>query len=127
VNALRHVHQLLVPDGTLLDLHPVTEQQVEADGSVVGVIREPEFVTRHLPNAEAGLEQVVGEGLYVLETEVDFDVRQHFDTTEELVEKVTDLLADQPELARRIRGTSPPFVLREHVVLRRLRTLASPG
>jgi len=126
VNALRHVHQLLVPDGTLLDLHPVTEQQVEAEGRVVGVIEEPEWVDRHLPNAEAGLQQVIGEGLYDLETEVDFDVLQHFDTTEELVEKAADLLADQPALARRIRRTSPPFVLREHVVLRRLRALASP-
>jgi len=127
VNALRHVHQLLVPDGTLLDLHPVTEQQVEADARVVGIIREPEWVKRHLPNAEAGLEQVIGEGLYVLEAERDFDVLQHFDRTEELLEKAADLLADQPALERGIRDTSPPFVLREHVVLRRLRALESPA
>jgi hypothetical protein len=127
VNALRHVHQLLGPDGTLLDLHPVTEQQVEAGGTVVGTIREPEWVDRHLPNAEAGLQQVIGEGLYVLEAEVDFDVLQHFDTTDELTEKAADLLAAQPALDRRIRDTPPPFVLRERVVLRRLRALAQPG
>ena len=127
MHALRHVHQLLVPGGTMLDLHPLTEQQVEAQGRVVGVIREPEWVDRHLPNAEAGLEQVIGEGLYVLETEVEFDVLQHFDTTEDLLEKAADLLADQQALSRRIRGTAPPFVLREHVVLRRLRAPASPG
>jgi hypothetical protein len=111
----------------LLDLHPVTEQQIEAEGTVVGVIREPEWVDRHLPNAEAGLEQAIGEGLYALETEVDFDVLQHFDSTEELLERAADLLADQRALARRIRRTPPPFVLREHVVLRRLRALAPPG
>jgi hypothetical protein len=127
VHALRHVHRLLVPGGTLLDLHPVTEQQAEAGGRIIGVIREPEWVARHLPNAEAGVEQVIDEGLYVRETEVDFDVLQHFDTTEALLEKASDLLADQPALERRIRRTSPPFVLREHVVLRRLRALAPPG
>jgi hypothetical protein len=111
----------------MLDLHPVTEQQVEAGGRIVGVIREPEWVDRDLPNAEAALEQVIAEGLYVLETEVDFDVLQHFDTTEELLEKEADHLASQPALARRIRGTSPPVLLREHVVLRRLRALASLG
>ena len=121
MHALRHVHQLLVPGGTMLDLHPLTEQHVEAEGRVVGVIQEPEWVDRHLPNAEAGLQQVIGEGLYVCETEVEFDVLQHFDTTEDLLEKEADLLADQPALARRIHGASPPFVLREHVVLRRLR------
>jgi hypothetical protein len=127
VHALRHVHRLLVPHGTMLDLHPVTEQQVEAGGGIVGVIREPEWIERDLLSAEAGLEHVVAEGLYLLEKEVDFDVLQHFDTTEELLERAADLLASQPALARRIRGTSPPFVLREHVVLRRLRALASPG
>jgi hypothetical protein len=127
VHALRHVHRLLVPGGTMLDLHPVTEQQVEAAGRVAGVIREPEWLDRHLPNAEAGLQQVIGEGHYALETEVDFDVLQHFDTTEELLERAADLLVDQPALKRRIRDTSPPFVVREHVVLRRLRALAPRG
>lgn len=127
MHALRHTHRLLVPDGTMLDLHPVTEQQVESAEGIVGVIREPEYVARHLPNAEAGLEHVIGEGLYVLESEVDFDVLQHFDTKEELLEKTADLLASQPALARRISVMPAPFVLREHVVLRRLRALLSPG
>jgi hypothetical protein len=111
----------------MLDLHPVTEQQVEAKGRIVGVIREPEWVDRDLPNAEAGLEQVIGESLYVLEAELDFDVLQHFDTTEELLDKEAEHLASQPALASRIRDTSPPVVLREHVVLRRLRAFESPG
>lgn len=126
MNALRHVHRLLVTDGTMLDLHPVTEQQVEAGDRIVGVLREPEYVARHLPNAEAGLEQVMCEGLYVLESEVEFDVLQHFDTTAALLERTAELLDLEPALARRIRATSPPFVLREHVVLRRLRALPAP-
>lgn len=127
MHALRHVHQLLVPGGTLIDLHPVTEQQVEADGTIVGIIREPEWVERHLPNTEAGIEQSIAEGLYGLEAGIEFDVLQHFDTTAELLEKTADLLAEQHELARRIRDTRPPFVLREHLVLRRLRVLPPTG
>ena len=127
MHALRHVHRLLVPEGTLLDLHPVTEQQAEADGRIIGVIREPVFIERDLPNAEAGLRQVIADGLYVLEAEVDFDVLQHFDTTDELLEKEADHLATQTALAQRIRGTSPPILLREHVVLRRLRALPPAG
>jgi hypothetical protein len=56
VHALRHVHELLVPGGTMVDLHPVTEQQVETRETIIGVIREPEWVDRDLPNAEAGVE-----------------------------------------------------------------------
>lgn len=125
MHALRHVHQLLVPCGKMLDLHPVTEQQAEAEGRVVGVIREPEWVSRDLPNAEAGVERVIAEGLYLPEAELDFDVLQHFDTVEELLEKESDHLAAQPALRRRIRRTSPPVLLREHVVLRRFRALAT--
>lgn len=123
MNALCHVHRLLVPDGTMLDLHPVTEQQVEAEERIVGVVREPEFVDRDLPNAEAGVEHVIAESLYALEAEVDFDVLQHFDTAQDLLEKEADHLATQQELARTIRRTPPPLYLREHVVLRRLRAL----
>jgi hypothetical protein len=123
VHALRHVHELLVPGGTMLDLHPVTEQQVETETEVIGVIREPEFVERDLPNAEAALRQVMAEGLYVLESEVEFDVLQHFDTARDLLEKEAEHLATQPELERNIMATAPPLLLREHVVFRRWRAL----
>jgi hypothetical protein len=125
VHALRHVHQLLVPGGTMLDLHPVTEQQVEAEGGIVGVVREPEWIDQVLPNAEAGVAEMVAEGLYSFEDEVEFDVLQHFDTARELLEKEAENLAAQPTLARRIRRTTPPILLREHVVLRRFRTQAA--
>ena len=111
----------------MLDLHPVTEQQVETGEGILGVVREPDWVARQLPNAEVALEQVIAEGLYLLETDTEFDVLQHFDTAQELLEKEADNLAADPELARRIRGASPPFLLREHAVLRRLRALAPGG
>jgi hypothetical protein len=127
VHALRHVHELLVPGGTMLDLHPVTEEQVEAEGRIIGVIREPEFVATDLPNAEARLEQAIEEGLYALEAEISFDVLQHFDRAEELLAAKDEHLAGQEALARRIRAATPPLAIREHVVLRRLRALSAAG
>jgi hypothetical protein len=120
VHALRHVHELLVPGGTMLDLHPVTEEQVEAGGRRIGVIEDPDFSV-DLPNAEARLAEAIGAGLYNLEAELEFDVLQHFDEAEELLVAKEERLATQTGLVRRIRAAHPPLVLREQVVFRRLR------
>jgi hypothetical protein len=124
VHALRHVHELVVPGGMLVDLHPVTEEQVETgEGTVIGVLEEPDFVATDLPNAEARLQDSIRDGLYLLEQETEFDFLQHFDAVEELIEKEQDLLAGNASLTRRIRAATPPLVIREHTVLRRLRVV----
>jgi len=123
VHALRHVHGLLVPGGTLLDIHPVTEEQVEAAGQVVGVIQELEWRTVDLPNSEAGLRQAIAEGLYELEAETEYDVLQHFDDADELNEAKRDLLENQEGLVLAMRAAPPPLVSRMRVVFRRLRAL----
>jgi hypothetical protein len=124
VHALRHVHELVVPGGMLVDLHPVTEEQVETgEGTVIGVLEEPDFVATDLPNAEARLQESIRDGLYVLEQETEFDFLQHFDSAEELIEKEQELLAGDDFLTRRIRAATPPLVVREHTVLRRLRVV----
>lgn len=109
----------------MIDLHPLTEERVEARGDIIGINREPEYVSRHLPNAEASLGRMMDEGWYALEVETHFDMLQHFDSAAELLE-AKDLVA-QPALVRRIRRTPPPFVLREHTVLRRLHALPRPA
>jgi hypothetical protein len=122
VHALRHVHQLLVPGGTMLDLHPVTEEHAEdARGRHIGVLPDPEYADVDLPNAEARLEEAVVAGLYVAEAEVEFDVLQHYDEADELLEAEAERFASERELVRRIRAATPPLRLREHVVLRRYR------
>jgi hypothetical protein len=127
VNALRHVHELLVPDGTMLDLHPVTEGRIEAQGVAIGVVPEPEFVATDLPNVEAAVERVVADRLYALEAETSLDVLQHFDTAEELLERHAEHLQGEDALVARIRSATPPFVVREHAVLRRFRALHPAG
>jgi hypothetical protein len=124
VHALRHVHKLLVQGGTLVDMHPVTEEQVETQRrGIIGVIREPDWVTVELPNAEAALQTAIGERLYELEEETHYDVLQHFDEAEELIEAKKDLLEEQEALERAIRAAMPPLMTRMRVVFRRLRTL----
>ena len=102
MHALRHVHELLVPGGTLVDMHPVTEEQVESGENVVGVIREPDWIDVDLPNAEAGVQTMVEQGFYALELETKYDVLEHFDTTEELIDAKRDLLEQQEELTNAI-------------------------
>ena len=122
MHALRHVNRLLVPGGTLVDSHPVTEEEIVADGGPL-VIEEPEWRSVVLPNAEARLFDAIQDGLYALEAETEFDVFQHFDTADDLIEAKTDRLESQPDLVRRIHAAGPPFVTREHYILRRLRSL----
>lgn len=125
VHALRHVHKLLAPKGILVDIHPVTEEQVETqDGAVVGVIEDPAFSV-DLPNAEACLERAIRDGFYTLEAETEFDFLQHFDEVRELIEAKREHLHDQPALLRRIQAATPPVLIREHCVLRRLRAEGS--
>jgi hypothetical protein len=121
VHALRHVHELLVPGGTLLDLHPVTEGRIEAEGIEIGVVPDPEFIATDLPNVAAGLAQTTGEGLYALEAETTLDMLEHFDTAEELIARHEGPLASEHALQNRVRASRPPFVVREHAVLYRLR------
>ena len=128
MNALRHVHTLLVPGGTLVDAHPVTEERVESAAGVVGTIAEPEWLEVDLPNSEAGFRQVVAEGLYALEAERSYDVLQHFDEPADLLEAKQDILEGQDALIAAIRAAPPPLRARAGVTARRLRALpASSG
>jgi hypothetical protein len=105
----------------MVDLHPVTEEQVESADGPVGVIAEPEFAEIDLPNAEARLREAVEAGLFAQEAETQFDFLKYYDAADELLEAKQDLLAGQETLVRRIGAARPPLALREHVVLRRLR------
>jgi hypothetical protein len=120
VNALRHVHTLLAQGGTLVDVHPISQEQVETDDGVVGTIEEPDWVEVDLPNAEAGVRQVIDERLYVLEAETEYDVLQHFDDADELIDVKRDIIEGQDRLIAGIRAAQLPLRSRMRVVMRRL-------
>ena len=88
-----------------------------------GVIEEPEWRSVVLPNAEARLADAIQDGFFALEAKTEFDLLQHFDTAEDLIEAKANRLESQLELVRRIRTARPPFVNREHYIARRLRGL----
>ena len=121
MHALRHVHRVLMPDGTLVDMHPVTEEQVESGDGIVGVILEPDWVAVDLPNSEAALREMVREGLFALEAETEYDVLEHFDDADELIDARRDLLEGQNALITAIQSASSPLRTRMHIVMRRLR------
>ena len=125
MNALRHVHSLLMVGSTLVDAHPVSEERVESREGVVGTISEPEWLGVDLPNAEDGLRQVVREGLFTLEAETAYDVMEHFDEARDLLEAKQDVLEGQHELIAAIRVASPP--LRSHFRVTAQRLRATPG
>ena len=124
MHALRHVHRVLMPGGTLVDMHPVTEEQVESGDGIVGVILEPDWIAVDLPNSEAVLRETVRDGLYVLEAETEYDVLEHFDDADDLIEAKRDLLEGQDALVTAIQSASPPLRTRMHIVMRRLRRSA---
>jgi hypothetical protein len=118
---------VLTPGGTLVDVHPVTEEQVEGGDGIVGVILEPDWVEVDLPNSEAALREAVSEGLYALEAEIEYDVLAHFDDAGELIDAKRDLLEGQDALVTAIQSASSPLRTRMHIVMRRLRALPCAG
>jgi hypothetical protein len=124
VHALRHVHRVLIPGGTLVDVHPVTEEQVEGGDGIVGVILEPDWIGVDLPNSETALRETVREGLYAFEAETEYDVLEHFDDADDLIDAKRDLLEGQDALVTAIQSASSPLKTRMHIVMRRLRRSA---
>jgi hypothetical protein len=127
VNALRHAYALLIPGGTLVDAHPVTQERVESATGIVGTIAEPEWLEVDLPNSEGGLRQVIREGFFTLEAEVTYDVVEHFDETTDLLQLKREVLEGQHELIAAIQAASPPLTTHFTVVARRLRAAPGPG
>jgi hypothetical protein len=125
VNALRNVHEALVPKGILLDMHPIPPStRAEVDGRSLGEFDDSEFMET-VARTEAGLDQTVAEGLFVFETELEFDWLERFDSGDELIEDVESWgdVRIPEQVAARIRSTEPPVDLWERVVLRRFRAL----
>jgi hypothetical protein len=118
VHALRRIDAALVPDGSLVDIHPVPPaEQAEAAGRRLGRLDETEF----LALVRATERELAAAGLFELAAEVEGDVVERFDTLEEFFEIVGERegVRIPRELERRIRASRPPIDLRERVVFRR--------
>lgn len=121
MHALRQIRQALVPQGILLDMHPIPPStRAEVGGVSLGDFDDAEFMEL-VASAEANF-----AGLFTLEAEVQFDYLEHFDDPGELIEVVRtdwDGCHIPPDLESRIRAADPPVDIWERVALRRFRAL----
>jgi len=115
---------MLVPQGTLLDLHPVPPNaRVLVDDVDVGPVHEEEFFRRDLRPAERQLRRVVREGLFEPLHAIRFDVDSRY---EDPLDLVADLDNDgwgwlSARVRRRVSAAPGPVVLREPVLLQSFR------
>jgi hypothetical protein len=120
VHALRNVHEALVPGGTLLDMHPIPPStRVERAGVSLGELDDAEFMEL-VAVTRAKLEEAA---LFTLETELEFDWLERYDSADELLDEVKEWEGCRvpPAVAERIRAAEPPLDIWERVVLRRFR------
>ena len=125
MDALRRVHEALVPEGILLDLMPFAARiPVETPSERLGSLDAREFA-RTVRQVEAALADVERDGLFALEREVRFDVLEHFESAGTLLETVGAWQGTRipAEVRAQIERHEPPFRVREQLVLRRLRAL----
>jgi len=124
VNALRNVYRMLVPQGIVLDLHPVPPNaRVLVEGVDVGPVHEEEFFRRDLRPAERELRRVVRDGLFEPLAKVRFDVDSRY---EDPLDLIADLDNDDwgclsGRVRKRITAAPGAVVLREPVLLQSFR------
>jgi hypothetical protein len=122
VNALRNIHQALVPEGVLLDMHPIPPStRAEVRGESLGDFDDAEFQDL-VRTAEA---RILETGLFEHETETEFDFLERYDDPAQLltdIEEDWDGCHTPADLEARIRAADGPVDIWERVVLRRFRS-----
>jgi hypothetical protein len=132
VDALRHAHRLVRPDGCVVDLHPTAAiASVEVGAYATGSVDAGDAPLRHTA-AGAALASVLDAGLFVVDGVLDFtfytygltieDLRHYIEENwrnaridDDVVQRTRDALHDAPGIRPRVR---------EQVRLTRLRPLA---
>jgi hypothetical protein len=112
---------MLVPGGSLLDLQPIPPSpSLHAGGELLGQLDQTE-VWERFARTEVGVTAAVGEGLYELENELEFDVVERFDSKATLIATINerDDWNMTRQLTARLEGADPPIEGRDHLRLRR--------
>ena len=125
MHALRQIHQALVPEGVMLDMHPIPPStRAEVRGESLGEFEDVEFL-QLVASAEAKIQD---SGLFLFDSELEFDYRERYDDAAELIEDIKEDWEGctiPRELERRILSAGEPVDIWERVVLRRF--IRSPG
>ncbi len=76
VHALEEIHRLLIPNGTLIDIHPVLKSpiiEVFQHGRVLFAEPNPEYTGEGYRQADMALMQVIQRRLFVVKRSKEFD------------------------------------------------------
>ena len=127
MNALRNIHQALVPEGVLLDMHPIPPAtRAEVRGKSLGDFDDAEF-QELVRTAEA---RILETRLFEHDTEIEFDWLERYADPAQLLVDIKegwDGCHVPADLEARIREAEPPVDIWERVVLRRFRASRSLG
>ena len=134
VHALERIHQLLEPDGALIDIHPSGEPppievRIGQQATVVGWMQETDDFIEYA-QASAALSRAIGRGWFDVERKGTFEFATHADSVsalrEYLAKEWKDAILDEAVAARaeqllnaveRDKG----LIVREQVCIARLR------
>ena len=126
MNVLSDTRRALVPDGFLLDFHPISPPwpRVVARSETLGELRYDPFLD-DLHATEDGMRETVRRGLFEHIASRTNDVAEHYDDPEELLEAWLDEEEDwlSAELERRLRSTQGPVEVVERLVFHLYRRL----
>lgn len=141
VHALEIVHDLLIPGGILLDIHPAGDPPSidlihDQQRTRVGYLLETDGFVEYF-QASAALSEVQQRGLFRLESQASFEFAAYAPTIDDLHAYLDENWSDAqlaPEViawCRQLAGKLPPgqsqVVMREHVHISRLRPQKRPA
>ncbi len=123
MNVLRNVHDSVVPQGLVLDIHPLGfDLAVRAGPDGLGFVDVSQFA-EVLDRMEEGVGSIVADGLFAEERRLRRHVVERFDTPEELLDEADgwEHLRLPPAVRRRVRGAEGPLELVDAVLYRLFR------
>ena len=134
VHALERIHQLLEPDGRLIDIHPSGEPppievRVGQRATVVGWMKETDDFIEYA-QAAAALSQVIERGWFDFERKGTFEFATHADSVsalrEYLAKEWKDAILEETVIARATELLNTPerdtaLIVREQIRIARLR------
>jgi len=114
---------MLVSGAVLIDLQPIPPSpSLHAGGELLGRV-DQRPVWERFGKTEAGVDAAIGEGLYALESELEFDVIERFDSKATLIATINERDDWQmtEQLAARLEKADPPIDGHDSLRLRKYR------